>query len=95
MVFQRAHQSLSGSTIAHFFLVEMETHFLQQLLDCPSKVYFRYVTISNNDESSMEFVDALNSQHKNLQFIIKMSTSTLSFLDMELKIDNNNLQLWI
>ena len=43
----------------------------------------------------MKFLDRLNSQHKNLQFTIEKSTNTLPFLDVELKIHNNNLQSWI
>ena len=43
----------------------------------------------------MTFFDRLNSQHKNLQFTMKKSTNTLPFLNVELKIHNNNLQSWI
>ena len=43
----------------------------------------------------MEFLDRLNLQHKNLQFTMEKSTNTLPFLDMELKIHNDNLQSWI
>ena len=41
----------------------------------------------------MGFSAILNLQHKNLQFTIEKSTSALPFLNMELKIHNNNLQL--
>ena len=49
----------------------------------------------NNEADSTEFLNRLNSQHKNLQFTMEKSTNTLPFLDMELKIHNNNLQSWI
>ena len=88
-----------GPTIANFFLAEMETRLLQQQLNSAPKVYFRYVddifAIFNNEADSMEFLNRLNSQHKNLQFTMEKSTNTLPFLDMELKIHNNNLQSWI
>ena len=88
-----------GPTIANFFLVEMETRLLQQQLSSAPKVYSRYVddifAIFNNEADSMEFLDRLNSQHKNLQFTMEKSTNTLPSLDMELKIHNNNLQSWI
>ena len=88
-----------GPTIANFFLAETETRLLQQQLNSAPKVYFRYVddifAIFNNEANSMEFLDRLNSQHKNLQFTMEKSTNTLPFLDMELKIHNNNLQSWI
>ena len=88
-----------GPTIANFFLAETETRLLQQQLNSAPKVYFRYVddifAIFNNEADNMEFLDRLNSQHKNLQFTMEKSTNTLPFLDMELKIHNNNLQSWI
>ena len=82
----------------NFFLAEMETHLLQQQLNFASKVYFRYldnIFAIFNKANSMEVLDRLNSQHKNLQFTMEKSTNTLPFLDMELKIHNNNLQSWI
>ena len=88
-----------GPTIANFFLAETKTHLLQQQLNPAQKVYFRHVddifAIFNNEADSMKFLDRLNSQHKNLQFTMEKSTNTLPFLDMELKIHNNNLQSWI
>ena len=51
------------------------------------------LAIFNNEADSIKFLDRLNSQHKTLQFT--MEKSTLPFLDMELKIHNKNLQLWI
>ena len=88
-----------GPTIANFFLAEMETRLLQQQLNSAPKVDFRYVdnifAIFINEANSMEFLDRLNSQHKNLQFTMEKSTNTLPFLGMELKIHNSNLQSWI
>ena len=88
-----------GLTKANFFLAEMEIRLLQQQLNSALKVYFRYIddifAIFNNEADSMKFLDRLNSQHKNLQFTMEKSTNTLPFLDMELKIHNNNLQSWI
>ena len=88
-----------GPTIANFVLDETETRLLQQQLNSAPKVYFRYVddifAIFNNEADSMEFLDRLNSQHKNLPFTMEKSINTLPFLDMELKIHNNNLQSWI
>ena len=88
-----------GPTIANFFLAKTETCLFQQQLNSAPEVYFRYVddifAIFNNETDSMEFLDSLNSQHKNLQFTMEKSTNTLLFLDMELKIHNNSLQLWI
>ena len=70
-----------GPTIANFFLAETETRLLQQQLNSAPKVYFRYVddifAIFNNKADSMEFLDRLNSQHKNLQFTMEKSTNTL------------------
>ena len=86
-----------GPTIANFFLAETETCLLQQQLNSAPKVYFRYMyvddifAIFNNEADSMEFLDRLNSQHKNLQSTMEKFTNTLPFLDMELKIHNNNL----
>ena len=88
-----------GPIIADFFLAETKTRLLLQQLNSTPKVYFRYVddifAIFNNEADSMEFLNRLNSQHKNLQFTMEKSTNTLPFLDMELKIHNNNLQSWI
>ena len=72
----------------------METRHLQQHLNSAPKIYFRYVddifAIFNNEGDSIKFSDKLNSQHKNLQFMIEKSPNTLPFLDMKLKIHNNN-----
>ena len=88
-----------GPTIANFFLAQTETHLLQQQLNSTPNVYFRYLddifTIFNNEADSMEFLDRLNRQHKNLQFTMKKSTNTFPFLGMEFKIHINNLQSWI
>ena len=60
-----------GPTIANFFLAQTETRLLQQQLNSTPNVYFRYLddifTIFNNEADSMEFLDRLNRQHKNLQ----------------------------
>ena len=65
-------------TIANFFLAETETRLLQQQLNSSPKAYFRYVddifAIFNNETDSMEFLNRLNSQHKNLQFTMEKST---------------------
>ena len=72
-----------GPTIANFFLAKMETRLLQQQLNSAPKVYFKYAddifAIFNNEADSMEFLDRLNSQHKNLQFTMEKFTNTLPF----------------
>ena len=81
------------------FWIKWEPAFYKSNSIPPQNVYFRYVddifAIFNNEADSKEFLDRLNSQHKNLQFTMEKSTNTLPFLDMELKIHNNNLQSWI
>ena len=72
-----------GPTIANFFLAETETRLLHQQLNSAPKVNFtcRYVNdifaIFNNEADSIEFLDGLNSKHKNLQFAMEKFTNTL------------------
>ena len=42
-----------------------------------------------------EFLNLLNSQHKNIKFTTKKSCGTLPFLDIELKIKDDNFDSWI
>ena len=57
-----------GPTIANLFLAEMETRLLQQQLSYVYilDMYMTFFSIFNNEADSMEFLDRLNSQHKNL-----------------------------
>ena len=41
------------------------------------------------------FLNILNSQHDNIKFTIEKSTNTLQFLDVDIKISENTVDIWV
>ena len=76
-----------GSTIANFFLANMENKILQNNADFHPRLYLRYVDdiicVFNNETSSDRFLDLLNKQHKNIKFTAEHGSETFPFLDVE------------
>ena len=86
-----------GPTLANIFLSINETEWLNQ---CPNSFkpsfYNRYVddtfAVFTDRAQAHSFLDYLNSKHPNINFIIeKQVSNTISFLDMNVSIQNNTI----
>ena len=66
---------------------------------CFPKLYLRYVddvfAVFHDNTSHLLFLDSLNLLHPNLKFTIEISTETLPFLDVELKIEGDHFNTWV
>ena len=84
--------------LANFFMANLENKLLQKESDTKPKLYLRYVddifATFEDQQSSTTFLDLLNSQHKNIRFATEKSNGTISFLDVEIKINPNGLDTW-
>ena len=82
-----------GPTLSNFFMANLENKLLQKELDTIPKLYLRYVddifAIFEDQRSNATFLDLLNSQHKNIRFFMEKSNGTISFVDLEIKINPN------
>ena len=87
-----------GPTLANFFMANLENKLLQKESDTNPKLYLRYVddifAIFEDQRSSTTFLDLLNSQHKSIRFSMEKSNGTISFLDVEIKINPNGFDTW-
>ena len=89
-----------GPTLANFFLAHIETKKVLDSNMCPPKFYSRFVNdcfaVFDNDISSKKnFLNLLNSQHKNIKFTTESAVQCISFLDVSIKVNNNNIETWI
>ena len=66
---------------------------------CPPKFYSRFVddcfVVFDNDSSSLSLLNLLNSQHKNKKFTMESAAQCISFLDVCIKVNNENIETWI
>ena len=87
-----------GPTLANFFLAHIETKLLDSYV-CPPKFYSRFVddcfAVFNNDSSSLNFLNLLNSQHHNIKFTMESAIQCISFLDVCIKVNDDNIETWI
>ena len=83
-----------GSTMANFFMANLETKLLKETSQTHPKLYLRYVddifAVSEDQQSCTPLLNTLQSQHPNINFTVEKSTSTLAFLDVEIKINEND-----
>ena len=91
--------STLGPTLANFFLAHIETKKLLDSSMCPPKFYSRFVddcfAVFDSDISSLSFLNLLNSQHKNIKFTMESAVQCISFLDVSIKVNNDNIETWI
>ena len=80
-------------------MANLENKLLQKESDTNPKLHLRYVedifAIFEDQRSSATFLDLLNSLHKNIRFTLENSNGTISFLDVEIKINPNGFDTWI
>ena len=86
-----------GPTLANFFLAHIETKLLDSYV-CPPKFYSRFVddcfAVFNNDSSSLNFLNLLNSQHHNIKFTMESAIHCFVFRFC-IKVNNDNIETWI
>ena len=85
-----------GPTLANFFMANLETKLINKLQTSKPKLYLCYVddifAIFDNQEAYSSFFRQLNAQQTDIEFTVEQSTTTLSFLDVEIKVTDN--QSW-
>ena len=88
-----------GPTLANFFMANLETKLINKLQTSKPKLYLRYVNdifaIFDNQEACSSFFRQLNAQHPDIKFTVEQSTTTLSFLDVEIKVTDNKFDTWV
>ena len=89
-----------GPSFANFFLGHIEEKYVFNNPNICPKFYLRYVddifAIFHENTPYHPFFEYLNHLHKNLAFTVEESLgSTLSFLDIEIKISNENVDTWV
>ena len=78
-------------TLANFFMAHMENQLLCNDPEASPKLYLRYIddifAISDNEQSCTKFLEKLNPQHPNIKFTLEQAKNTISFFDVEIKIN--------
>ena len=90
-------ESLLGTTLANFFLANLENKLLNKTIGFYPKIYLRYVddifVIFDDNLLIPKFLNLSNKQHSNMQFTIEKSMQALPFLDVYVQIRENELDL--
>ena len=72
----------------------METKILDSYI-CRFKLYARFVddcsAVFKNDSSSSNFLSLLDSEHNNIKFTVKSVLQCVSFQDVRIKVNNDNI----
>ena len=89
-----------GPTLANFFLADMEVkEWLNDNCDHNPALYLSYVddvfAIFRQGVDIDTFLNKKNSSHPDIKFTVEQSTKTLTFLDVEIKLDENSFDSWM
>ena len=61
-------------------------------------LYLRYVddifAVFETNESCLNFLDTLNSQHKAIKFTVEYGSELMCFLDVQIKVKENGCDTW-
>ena len=90
-----------GPTLANFFLGSLEKKiFDDETIDLP-KLYLRYIddvyAVFENENTCEKFLKVLNLKHENIRFTMEKSTDarTLTFLDVQIELNENGYNTWV
>ena len=82
-----------GPTLANFFMANLETKLMNKLQTPKPKLYLRYVddifAIFDDQQACSLFFQQLHAQYPDSKFTVEHSTNTLSFWDVEIKVNDN------
>ena len=88
-----------GPTMANFFLADMEKKWMSDVNDYKPSLYLRYVddifAIFNNGINIDKFIAKINKGHPNIRFTAEEASETLSFLDVEIRLNENTFDSWV
>ena len=88
-----------GPTLANYFMGNLEQNILKKNLSCHRVLYLRYVddifAVYCNDNDTKKFLKILNSQHKNIKFTSEKPNSSISFLDVEIQVNDCGIDTWV
>ena len=81
--------------VDNFFLVHLETLIFKDQMPCHPKLYVRYINyvfaVFDDLNACLSLLNILNNQYDNIKFTIKKSTTTLQFINVEIKITKNTV----
>ena len=86
--------SCLGPTLANFFLGCLEEKLFANSNNLLPNLYLRYIddiyAVFDSDSASTQFLDILNSQHKDITFTFEKNTNreNLPFLDVQIKLND-------
>ena len=92
-----------GPSLANFFLGHLEDKFFFNSDECVwgninPKLYIRYVddvfAVFDNKTPFNNFLEHLNSQHRNIKFTVEEGIGSLPFLDTEIRINGDIFESW-
>ena len=81
-------------TLANFFLGCVEEKLFTITNNLSPNLYLRYIddiyAVFDSDSASTQFLDILNSQHKDIKFTLEKNTNreNLPFLDVQIKLND-------
>ena len=89
-----------GPSLANFFLAHLEkTKFVNCTFNHQPKLYLRYIddvfVIFDEKQCYNDFFNFINGVHSNLEFTVELATDTLPFLDVNVELNDNDVQLSI
>ena len=87
-----------GPSLANFFLVHLEKTRMSR---CPTeikpKLYLRYIddifALLHANQSYEDFFRFINTLHPNLEFTVEVATTSLPFLDVEVNLLDDSIEL--
>ena len=90
-----------GPSLANFFLAHLEK--TKMFNNCPytmhPKLYLRYIddvfAVFDSKQQHDDFFSYINCLHSNLEFTVELATHSLPFLDVDVAISNDNVNLCI
>ena len=82
----------------NIFWIHMETKILHSYV-CLHKLYARFVddcfAVFNNDSSSLNFLSLFNFKNNNIKFTMKSASQCISLLDVCIKVNSDNIDMWV
>ena len=68
-------------------------------MDFHPKLYSKYLddtfAVLDNSDYCTKFLDLLNSQHNNIKFTVELPFDTITFLDVEIRLNETDIDTWV
>ena len=87
-----------GPTLVNFFLAKMAKKIMSIASANHPLWFLRYVddifAVFGTNVSCLKFLDIINSQHKNIRFTVEYGSELMCFLDVQIKVKENECDTW-